>query len=148
MADGFTTSLLCGLAVILDGAGVALYDPTGGDEAAGVAAVIGDLPQSPDCVVAIADYGVSDAPAISDSTIGVHVCCRWSGEDPRPVKDLADAVFELWHGAINLQLSTGIWIVQLLRHNGPLSLAQDDLKRWRNAQNFYADVHRPSANRT
>jgi hypothetical protein len=99
-------------------------------------------------MIVLEDYPVSDAAALSDSVIGVQARCRWSGDDPLLVKDLAELIFQRWHGKTNWILSAGIVIAQCLRNSGPLPLGQDSLSRYSNKQNFYMYVWRPSTNRT
>ena len=146
--SGFTTDFLEGLAVYLAAGGLgATYNTSGVYTVLQTGIKLGDLPQEPDRLIALTAYGVSDSPTLSDSVVGAQVVCRWSGEDPRPVDDLADAIFNLVHGMRNVTLPTGVVVVQCYR-NSQSSLGQDVNHRWMNVANYYATVHRPSANRT
>lgn len=144
---GFTTDLLTGLAVELQAAGIGSWDEAGiyADSETGI--VLGNVPQSPPRIITLSAYGVSDHPTLSDSVVGVQVRCRWEGEDPRPVDDLADRVYNHLHGKVAMELTTGVVIIQCLRQSAS-PLGQDANKWWSNVQNFYASVWRPSTNRT
>lgn len=145
---GFTTDLLTGLAAYLHAAGAATWKASGAYSAAETGIVLGVVPQAPDRIVTLTAYGVGDDPSLSDSVVGVQVRCRWGGQDPRSVDDLADAIFALLQGKTNVTLSTGVRVVQCVRQSGPVSMGQDENNRWSNSSNYYLTVHRPSTNRT
>ena len=146
--SGFQTDLLTGLAVYLAAGGLqATWSPTGEYTALQTGIVIRNVPPAPDRIITLTAYPVSDSPALSDSVLGLQVRCRWGGQDPRPVDDLSDAIFNLLHGKTTLTLSTGVTVVQCLRQSAK-TLGQDDNLRWSNAHNYYLTVHRPSTNRT
>jgi hypothetical protein len=147
MTAGFHTDLLTGLAVYLQSAGIGTWNTTGAYTSGQTGIVLNHVPQSPDRAITLTAYGVDDSPSLSDSVVGVQVRCRWGGQDPRPVDDLSDSIYDLLHGKTAWELSTGITIVQCLR-NSETSLGQDDNARWANASNYYLTVHRPSDNRT
>ena len=147
MTPGFQTNLLTGLAVYLQDADLGVWSTSGAYTAKQTGIVLGSTPQAPDNCITLNAYAVDDSPALSDSVIGVQIRCRWGGTDPRPVDDLADAIFDLLHGLTAVRLSTGVFIVQCLR-NSAASLGQDGNNRWNNTSNYYFTVHRPSTNRT
>ena len=145
---GFSTDLLTGLAVHLAAGSIgAAWNTSGAYTVLQTGIVLGNVPQSPDRIITLAAYGVSDSPALSDSVLGVQVRCRWGGQDPRPVDDLADSIFNLLHGKTALALTTGVTVVQCLRQSAT-TLGQDENGRWSNASNYYITVHRPSTHRT
>lgn len=148
--SGFTTDLLTGLAVYIAAGGVgATWATSGVYTTLQTGIVLGAIPQAPDRIITLSAYGIGDDSAnLSDSGIGVQLRCRWGGSDPRPVDDLADALFALLHGKTAFTLSTGVYVAQCLRRSGPVSLGQDASNRWANASNYYLSTHRPSANRT
>ena len=147
--SGFQTDLLTGLASYLSLAGVGItWSPLGAYRPLQTGVVLGNVPQTPDRIITLTAYGISDSPNLSTSVIGVQVRCRWEGEDKRPSDDLTDAIFNLLHGMTNTTLQTGVQIVQCLRISGPASLGQDDNRRWANSSNYAVTVSRPSANRT
>lgn len=145
--SGFQTDVLTGLAETVAEAGLATWRPTGVYSATETAIVLGTIPQTPDRVVTLTAYGVSDDPSLSDSVVGVQTRCRWGGQDPRSVNDLDDRLFSLLHGRMAWTLSTGIHVVQCLRASGPLPLGQDENGRWALSSNYYLTVHRPSTYR-
>ena len=109
--------------------------------------VLGNVPQSPDRIITLTSYGVSDSPNLSDSLLGVQVRTRAEGADKRKVDDLDAAIFNLLHGKTALTLTTGVTVVQCLRQSAT-TLGQDANSRWSNASNYYLTVHRPSTYRT
>lgn len=143
---GFQTDLLTGLAVHLAANGIGAWSPTGAYTAGQTGIVLATVPASPDSIVTITGYGVSDDPSLSDSVQGVQFITRSAGGDPRPVDDLADSIFDLLHGATGLTLTTGVRVTQCLRRSH-VSLGQDGNRRWSRSENFYLNVHRPSLNR-
>ena len=145
--SGFSTDVLTGLATYLAAGGLgATYVTSGAYTTLQTGIVLGNVPQAPDRIITLSAYSVSDDPALSDSVLGVQIRCRWGGQDPRPVDDLADAIFNLLHGKTGLVLSTGVTIVQVLRHSAT-TLGQDSNARWSNVSNYYLTAHRPSTNR-
>lgn len=144
---GFNTDLLTGYAQLLSAAGIGTWNTTGAYTAAQTGIVLGTIPQAPDRIITLTAYGVSDAPVPSDSIIGLQVRCRWGGQDPRPVDDLADSIFDLLHGSQHRVLSTGVHVVKCERQSGPASLGQDANQRYSNVSNYYCHVWRPGPNR-
>ncbi|GAW50613.1 MULTISPECIES: phage tail terminator protein [unclassified Nocardioides] len=147
-AEDFETAFLEGFAQLLAADPVAGVWNSSGVYAAGETGIIlGGLPQSPDQVIALTAYGVTDDPSLSDSTIGLQLTTRWGGQDPRAVGRLTSRCFAKLHGLHDFDLVTGVHVVQCLRRSWT-SIGQDQGNRWRTTQNFYVDVHRPSVNRT
>lgn len=144
--SGFTTDLLTGLGVYLAANGVGTWNTSGVYTSGQTGIVLGNLPQSPDRIVTLTSYGVSDSPSLSDSVIGVQIRCRWGGQDPRLVDDLQDVIFNLLQWMTSVSLSTGVEIVQCTR-NSMATLGQDANGRWSNVSNYYLSVWRPSTNR-
>ena len=146
--SGFTTDLLTGLAVYLAAGGLgATWNTSGAYTALQTGIVLGNIPQTPDRVITLTAYGVTDSPNMSDSTVGVQVRTRWGGQDKRGVDDLDDAIFNLLHGKCDFTLTTGVVVGQCLRQSAA-TLGQDENGRWQNVSNYYLSVWRPSTNRT
>lgn len=146
--SGFQTNLLTGMAAYLAAGGIgATWKPSGAYTALELAIVLYTMPEAPDRVITLSAYSDTDSPALSDSSIGLQVRCRWDGQDPRPVDDLQDAIFNLLHGKTQLALQTGVNIQQCLRRNA-IVLGQDQNARWENVANYVLSVHRPSTHRT
>jgi hypothetical protein len=145
--SGFETNLLTGVAQLIAGANLGTWRDTGiyTDTETGI--TFDTIPQSPDQVITLTDYAVSDDPTLSDSVVGIQVRTRWGGQDPRPVKDLDGAIFNVLHGIEGVTLSSGVHVVSMVRRSGA-SLGQDANNRWMRSSNYYATVWRPSANRT
>jgi len=144
--SGFQTNLAVGVAELLAGASVATWRPTGAYLAGEVGIFLKKIPQEPDGAVSLTLYPVSDDPSLPDSVLGLQVLTRAAGADPRPVDDLADAIFDVLHGRHDFDLPTGVRVVQAL-HQGGGTLGQDDLNRWGRSDNYYLTVCRPSLNR-
>ena len=145
--SGFETLLLTGVAQLLSVANLGTWRDTGIYTAAETGIVFDVIPVAPDNVITLTDYIVSDDPTLSDSVIGVQVRTRCAGQDPRPVKDLDGAIFNVLHGLESVTLTGGVHIVSMFRRSGT-SMGQDTNNRWGRSSNFYATVHRPSTNRS
>jgi len=144
---GFETLLLTGIAQLLATAGLGTWRDTGVYAAAETGIVFDTVPASPDRVITLTDYVISDDPTLSDSVIGVQVRTRWGGQDPRPVKDLDGSIFDALHGLEGVDLVGGVHVVSMFRRSGT-SMGQDANSRWGRSSNYYATVHRPSTNRS
>lgn len=143
---GPRTALLVGLAQDLDAAGIAAWSPEAGYPADAVALTLGLVPPTPDRLVTLSGYGVSDDPVLADTTTGVQVRTRWAGPDPTGVDDLADLVFDRWQAAGPLTLPTGVRVVQMHRQS-TTSLGQDAQGRWSRSDNYYVDHYQPATHR-
>jgi len=144
---GFETDLLTGIAQLLAAASLGTWRDTGVYTALETGIVFDTVPQSPDRVITLTDYVVSDDPTLSDSVIGVQVRTRWGGQDPRPVKDLDGSIFDALHGLEGVTLTGGVHIVSMFRRSG-VGMGTDINNRWMRSSNYYATVHRPSQNRS
>ena len=145
--SGSTVNLLTGLAQDLATAGIGTWKTSGVYTITQTGIILGNIPQGPDRIITLTAYSVSDSPSLSDSTIGVQARCRWGGQDPRLVDDLADLIYQRWHGMTAVTLTGGVYVVQSLR-NSHTTLGQDTNSRWMSASNYYLEVHLPSTNRT
>lgn len=144
--SGFETNLLTGLAALIAGANLGIWRATGVYTTAETGIVLDTVPQAPDAVITLSDYVVSDDPTLSDSVVGVQVRTRRAGSDPRPVKDLDGAIFDLLQGMPATTLVGGVHIVSCFRRSGT-SMGQDANNRWGRSSNYYVTTHRPSTNR-
>ena len=145
---GFDHDLVKGLAEHLDAhdIGVWLDAGEGTFAASDVAITYRAIPASPDRLVTLSPYPLTDDPSLSTSTVGVQVRVRGT-VNPTVCDDLADSVFGVLHGATQLELSTGIRVTQVHRQSSA-PLGQDANRRWSRADNYACTVHRPSAHRT
>lgn len=106
--------------------------------------VLDITPESPDDVVTLRDYTVTDSPNLSDSVIGVQVDIR--STDRAKVRAIMDALFNAFHGRQAGMLGT-VRLVMAVRSSGTW-LGQDSNNRLQRTENYYLTVHRPSPNRT
>lgn len=147
IAPGFRTLLVTGLAQHAASLDLGTWRTTGVYTAAETGIVIGAFPAAPDRLIALTGYGVTDHPHLSDDVVGVQARFRWGGQDPRPVDDLADALFDQWQALRDFTLPTGVRVIFTTRQSS-VSLGQDGNSRWTRADNYYITAHRPSPNRT
>ncbi|GAA2327546.1 minor capsid protein [Dactylosporangium salmoneum] len=145
--SGWTTNLLSGIAQLLADAGVGVWRPDGSPYAAGDTGIVDSgMPPEPERVICLGAYPVSDHPSQADVTVGVQVRTR-AGRDPREVRDLDDAVFEVLHGLEQTELG-GVRVVQIYRRSSAaLGQARDATDRWEWTSNYYVDAMRPTAAR-
>lgn len=147
---GFQTNLLTGLAVYLAAAASigATYRASGKYEPTETGIVLGNIPQSPDRIIALTIYDSGHHPSLSTSSYRLQVRTRWGGQDKRYVDNLDDAIFDLLEASQHLVLTTGVHVTQIQHYSGPLPLGQDTNNRWGLSHNYELTVHRPSTNRT
>lgn len=138
-----TDDLLVGLAVRLAQAGVGAWKPTEAYSTGDTAIVLGIVPQSPDRVIALSAYPVSDDLTLSDSVTGVQVRYR-TGPQSSDLTALTDAVFDALHGA---EFHAGpVRVVQCWRNSGA-PLGADEVGRLEAAENYYLTTWSPSTYR-
>jgi hypothetical protein len=142
----WTATLVHGLAEYLDSAGICVYRPTGTyrDDETGI--VIGTVPASPPRVVVLTPYPLFDDVAQADSVLGVQVRMRSASGDPREALDLADAVFDVLHGATHLDLAGAL--VHLAERTASLPMGRDQSGRYEHADTYQLTAHRPTRHRT
>lgn len=94
--------------------------------------------------VTIATYGVDDAFALSDSTIGLQLTIR--SRDLDALGDMSDDAFDVLHGRHGGMIGP----VRLVsaRRASATNLGHDSNRRLGRSENYYLTVHRPSPNRT
>jgi hypothetical protein len=140
---GFTNDLLAGFAALLNTVGGATWNPSGTYAATDTGIFAQTTPPSPDGAVVLSAFGVSDDPTLADSVVGLQVMTRMGGDDPRPVNDVADAIFDALQSLHDVTLSTGVRVVECTRRSS-LPLGQDDLRRWLRSDNYYVTTYRPA----
>lgn len=149
LAGAFDFRVVRGIIALLEAEGLAEYHDDGSpfpDTFQGIAAVLQARPSAPDRVLSFTPYAVSQDASQAMDRLGVQVWMRYAGQNPRAVQNLAGEVRDTLHGLSYVTLSTGVTMSQCLRSSGS-SLGQDNAKRWTWVENFYADVHHPTANR-
>lgn len=139
--SGWTSNLVAGVAELLAAGGAGVWDPDGGVYAPDAVGITqGTIPQSPDRIVCLTPYPVSEEPGSQDVIVSIQVRCRGT-RDPSVVDDLADAVRELLHGLTSVVLG-GIGVSQVWR-NSTAPLGPDQLGRYERTDNYYVQAARP-----
>lgn len=139
---GFTTDFLTGLAEQLAAAGIGAWSTTAAYTAAQTGIVLNVVPQAPDAVIVLGGYSISDDSAYGDTVQGVQVRTRTAGLDPRPTDDLADQIFDLWHGRHDFLVASRR--VVLAERTSWTPLGADGSRRHERSDNYAFTVHRPS----
>jgi Bacteriophage minor capsid protein len=147
----WTNDLLTGLAELLAAQGVASWYPTGAFPASPPhpPVALRSLPDKPDraySLDAFTEVDTEDA-GLSDVTTAVQLQSR--GVDPDDVDDVADAAWEVLHGAEMLTLGSGLAAVHvsLIYRRSTARLGVDGRGRYERSCNYYILASRPNANR-
>lgn len=143
---GFTRDALDGLAALLAAASVGTYRETGAYAEGETGIIIGLVPQSPDRVICLIPYPLTDDPTLSNSVLGLQVRCRAAGRDVRDAFDLADAVFDQLHALGDVDLAPGIRLHIAERRSG-IPLGEDSNGRAEWSDNYELTLDRPSVHR-
>jgi hypothetical protein len=142
----WTTDLLAGVAQYLEDHGVGTWQASGAyAPGASVPIFITASPGTPDRIIILTAYPVSDNGTLSDSVQGVQIRTRGT-KDPRTVEEIADGVFDALHGLGSVNLG-GVWLVHCYRSSGT-PLPPDSNGRYERTDNYYLQVARPSEHRT
>lgn len=132
--------LLDGIAQLIQGAGLATYSTSGVYTAGQTGIFFKAVNPTPDRIVGLTAYGVTDNPSMPTATLGVQVRVRGT-QDPRDVDELGDAIYNLIHGLVHVQFGS-VQVDQILRVSS-ITLGQDLSKRWERADGYYVDVGVP-----
>lgn len=139
---GLTADLLDGFAGALTAAGVATYRTDGSAYLSSETAVTFSLlPQTPDRVLCLTDYPVSDDPKLPMSIVGVQVRLRGIPSSPRDIQSLRDAVYVAMQGLTD-QVWGSVHMVQVLRQSS-IPMGQDDTLRFEYAENYHVYLDLP-----
>lgn len=145
---GWTVDLLTGLAEHLAANDVGLWQPDTPYDPAGTvpAIVLRSLPDAPGRAIALSAYGDADREnaGLNDVTQAVQIRSRGT-TDPSDVEQIADAVWDLLHGAEMLTLGA-VRTVKIYRRSTAL-LGTDTAGRWERTCNYYVMAARPNAHR-
>lgn len=148
---GWTNNLLAGLAADLDSAGIADWDPTGPYSPTAAAPVITlrSLPDRPDRAIALSVYTDIDTDDAGLGDVLVAVQARIRDRSASAVDDLADLIWDRWHGLAGLVVGSGETAVHtvLIRRRSSALLGVDGSRRWERADNYYIAATRPNTNR-
>ena len=109
---------------------------------------ISTLPNSPDTVVMVSEYGsISDDKNPFDD-ISVQVRVRGT-RDPRVSYNIAKEIYDELHGLTNTVLiSDGTRIVKVVAQNTPIDIGRDDNLRHEWTVNFQVEVYNSTSNRS
>lgn len=148
----WTEDLLTGLAEHLAAHGVASWYPTGAFPAAPPQPPVAlrTLPNAPDRAYSLDAYTEVDTEdaGLADVTTAVQLQSRGT-RDPADVDDVADAAWEVLHGARMLTLGSGLSAVHvsLIYRRSTARLGTDDHGRYERSCNYYVMAARPNAYR-
>lgn len=141
----FTGDLLAGIGQLLAEQAGATWKATGSYAASDPwPVVITAVPATPDQVIVLTPYTVSEDDNLNDVVQGVQIRTRGT-RDPRPVSDMNDAIFDALHGLTDLVLN-GVPVV-LVSRNSAAYLGVDDNGRHEHTANYYVMAARPSTHR-
>lgn len=139
---GVTNTITAGLAQLLNDLGRGTWNPTGVYTATQTGIYLDAVPEDKDRLITLSAYPVAE-PVAGDSVLGIQLRTRLPGADPRPVRDLDDAIMADLHGRHGFDLG-GVWIADC-EWQSAASLGQDASKRWSWSSNYYLTFSRPSA---
>jgi hypothetical protein len=135
--------LLDGIALLIASNGIAIFNESGQYAATDTGIFFKSVNPTPDRIVVLTAYGVTDNPTLPVSRLGVQVRVRGTA-DARDVDELGDAIFGILHGLTNFQFNT-VRADQVLRVSS-ITLGQDSAKRFERADAYYIDVSVPPTN--
>jgi hypothetical protein len=106
------------------------------------------MPDSPDTVVMVSEYGgiADDKNPFSD----INVQCRVRGtRDPRVSYNIAKEIFDELIGLTNTTLiSSGSHVIKVVAQNTPIDIGRDDNNRHEWTVNFQIEVSDVGSNRS
>jgi hypothetical protein len=129
--------LLNGVAALIATAGIAAFDQNGVYQPTDTGIFFKAVNPTPDRIITLTAYQVSDAVTMPETRYGVQVRMRGT-TDPRDVDELGDSVFTLLHGLTGAQFGS-VTVEQMLRQSS-ITLGQDSAKRWERADAYYVDA--------
>jgi hypothetical protein len=132
--------LLDGIAKFIQSAGLATYNTNGVYQATDTGIYVKAVNPSPDRIITMTAYQVSDDPTMPEARLGVQL--RFRGlQDPRDVDELGDSVYGILQGLTGVQFNS-VFAEQILRQSS-ITLGQDAAKRWERADAYYIDTGLP-----
>lgn len=140
----FELSLLEGFAQVAVSGTTLWYSRTQPAPSGRIPIVLDIAPESPDDVVVLRDYTVTDSINLSDSTIGVQADIR--SKDRAKVRAIMTALYNTFHGREAGMLGD-VRLVSAWRSSGTW-LGQDSNDRLVRTENYYLSVWRSSPHRT
>jgi hypothetical protein len=129
----YTSSLLDGIAGLLDEAGVGVFRPDAVVSDPDTGIFRGVMPDAPERALGLTAYPVEDTD-LTDAITGVQIRMR-AGRNPDAIDDLADAVFAALHNRQHYELG-GIHVALSWRQSQAW-IGQDAHGRMELTSNFY-----------
>lgn len=109
---------------------------------------ISTMPNSPDTVVMVTEYGSVGDDKNPFDDISVQVRVRGT-RDPRVSYNIAKEIYNELHGLTNTVLiSDGTRIVKVVAQNTPIDIGRDDNLRHEWTVNFQVEVYNSTSNRS
>jgi hypothetical protein len=139
--SGYTSTLLDGIAGLLDEADVGVFRPDDVIQDPDTGIFRGVMPDSPEKALGITAYPVADDDTTNTIT-GVQIRMR-AGRDPNAIEDLADAVFDELHNRRQYRIG-GLYVAISWRQSQAW-IGQDAQKRMELTSNFYFRAVRSGA---
>ena len=138
-----TAAFLAGVGALVQGAGIAVYDPdrTWTDADTQIPIFEGDLPESPSKVIGMLAYTIKDDPKLTDSIVAVQFKIR-GDETHGSVTSVNDALFDALHGLHDTVVG-GVPVVLAYRQNS-VPGGRDGNSRYLHNASFYWMVTWPS----
>jgi hypothetical protein len=138
------TDPLDGIAQYLDRLGLLTYRPDGTDGDT----FLDGMPSSPDEAVSLTLYGDGEPDAANaDDLLSLQVRVRGTS-DRRPSYQRARAIYSALHGATDVPLADGTWLVLAVAKQTPASMGIDGNGRHEHTTNYRLTVTNPTANRS
>lgn len=139
----WTTDVVNALAADLATQGLGTWRPTGGYTAGDVRPIfIGTMPATPDRVIVITPYTVTEDAAGSTKVQGFQIRARGTG-DLRDVTDTTDDLRDALHARRDVQLGPATFA--LLWRQSTTVMGRDANSRWETSSNFYGHTAQASA---
>lgn len=109
---------------------------------------ISTMPNSPDTVVMVSEYGSTGDDKNPFDDISVQVRVRGT-RDPRVSYTIAKEIYDELHGLTNTALiSDGTQIVKVVAQNTPIDIGRDDNLRHEWTVNLQVEVYNSTSNRS
>lgn len=139
--SGYTSSLLDGIAGLLQEAGIGVFQPDQVIENPATGLFRGVIPDQPERALGLTAYPVTDDDTANAIT-GVQIRMR-AGRDPDAIDDLADAVFDALHNRRHYTCG-GVQVVLSWRQSQAW-IGQDAQGRMELTANYYVRAVRSGA---
>ncbi|GAQ52061.1 minor capsid protein [Streptomyces acidiscabies] len=139
----YTSSLLDGIGVLLDTAGIGTFDPDHVFVEGETGIFRSVMPDVPERAIAMTAYPVEDTD-LTDAITAIQFRMR-AGRDPDAIDDLADALFDALHNRQHYQVGGGIHVALSWRQSQAW-IGQDAHGRMELTSNFYFRTVRPGTN--